>query len=292
MEGRLGGNVRDAVQELLGAGPADFDAAEQIGFGARHLEDALRPEMRLRSEDVGIGPEANLGAATVGRAADLFQLALGLAALEHHAVERLLARDLHLHALRQCVGDRNTDAVQAAGGPVHFRIELAARVQGAHDHFERGLVLELRVRIDGNAAAVVGHRDEAVGLHLDVDEAGVPLQRLVHGIVDHLGEEMMQRLLVGAADIHARTPAHRLQTFEHLDIARRVTGLGPARGLGGARRLAGDTARRGSQIREQVLVRFLGGGLGCCFGDLGHGSHGWARGKRIRGDYATVVAAS
>ena len=277
------GTSSTPLQELLGAGPADLDAAEQIGLGARHLEDALRPEMRLRSEDVGIGPEAHLGAAPVGRAADLFQLALRLAALEHHAVERLLAGDLHLHALGQRVGDRNADAVQTAGRPVDLRVELAARVQRAHDHFERGLVLEFGMRIDRNAAAVVGHGHEAVGLHLDVDEGGMPFERFIHGIVDHLGKEMMQGLLVGAADIHARPSAHRLETLEHLDVARRVARLGPARGLGGARRPGGEPAGRGSQIGEQVLVRFLGGGLGGCFSDLGHGAQEWARGRTNQG---------
>ena len=42
--------------------------------------------------------------------------------------------------------------------------------------------------------------------------------RLVHRIVERLGGEMMQRALVGAADIHAGAAAHRLQTFEDLDI--------------------------------------------------------------------------
>ena len=59
---------------------------------------------------------------------------------------------------------------------------------------------------------------KAVGRELDVDEGGMAGHRLVHGIVDHLGEEVVQRLLVGAADIHARTPAHRLQPFQHLDV--------------------------------------------------------------------------
>src|SRR5438128_1014191 len=69
--------------------------------------------------------------------------------------------------------------MQAARRPIHLRVELSPRVQRAHDHFERGFVLELRVRIDGNAAPVVGHADEAVGLHLDLDEARVPGERLV-----------------------------------------------------------------------------------------------------------------
>ena len=47
-------------------------------------------------------------------------------------------------------------------------------------------------------------------------------QRLVHGIVDDLGEQVMQRLLVGAADIHAGPAAYRLEAFEHLDIGRAV----------------------------------------------------------------------
>jgi hypothetical protein len=33
--------------------------------------------------------------------------------------------------------DRDTDAVQAARGAIHFGVELPARVQRRHDHFER-----------------------------------------------------------------------------------------------------------------------------------------------------------
>ncbi len=36
-----------ALEQLLRAGPADFDAAEQIGLGARHAEQARRIEFRL-----------------------------------------------------------------------------------------------------------------------------------------------------------------------------------------------------------------------------------------------------
>ena len=56
----------------------------------------------------------------------------------------------------------------------------------------------------------------AVELQLDARrEAG---DRLVHRIVERLGDEMMQRALVGAADIHAGAAAHRLQAFKDLDI--------------------------------------------------------------------------
>ena len=54
-------------------------------------------------------------------------------------------------------------------------------------------------------------------------KVGVARQRLVHRVVDDFGEQMMQRLFVGAADIHAGPAAHRLEAFEHLDIARRCS---------------------------------------------------------------------
>ena len=225
VERRLFGHVLDAAQQFLGARPADFDAAEQISLRARHLEHALGLEMRLGAENLRVGPEAHFGAAPVRRLAGFLQFGLRLAALERHAVELLAARDLDLHALGQRVRHRNADAVQAARGLVDLGVEFAAGVQRAHDHFERRLVLEFRMRIDRNAAAVVGDGDEAVGRHLDLDPVGVAGERLVHGIVDHLGEQVMQRLLVGAADIHAGAAAHRFEPFQDLDVLGGVAGL-------------------------------------------------------------------
>ncbi len=66
------------------------------------------------------------------------------------------------------------------------------------------------MRIDRDAAAVVGDSHKTVGFHLDLDPVGVAGERLVHGVVDDFGEQVMQRFLVGAADIHAGAAAHRL----------------------------------------------------------------------------------
>ena len=225
-------------------------------------------------ENFRIGLEADLGAAPVGRAAGLFQLALRLAALERHPVELLLARDLDFHAFGQRVGDRDADAVQAARGLVDLEIEFAAGVQRAHDHFERRLVLEFRMRVDRDTAAVVGDGNEAVRFHLHFDPVGVAGQRLVHGVVDHLGEQVMQRLLVGAADIHAGAAAHRLEPLQHLDVLGGVAGFGAGAALClGARRRFGRAAGRGRGRRaggclEQIGLfrRFF---LGCRFS---HGS--------------------
>ena len=190
------------------------------------------------------------GAAAVVDLAELFELALGMAALERHAVELAgCARPRPRAATDSALTTRDADAVQAAGGLVDLAVEFAAGMQRAHDDFERRLLREFRMRIDRDAAAVVGDGQEAVGAEFDLDEGGVAGHRLVHRVVDHFGEQMVQRLLVGAADIHAGPAAHRLQAFQHLDVGGGVAGLGAAaRGAG----LAG-AADFGCGAAEQVV---------------------------------------
>ena len=84
----------------------------------------------------------------------MISLVFGLPRSNAICVERLLARDLDLHALGQSIGDRDADAVQAAGRFIDLGIEFAARVQRAHDHFERRLVAELGMGINRYAAAI------------------------------------------------------------------------------------------------------------------------------------------
>ena len=142
--------------------------------------------------------------------------------------------------------------MQAAGSLIDLGVEFAAGVQRAHDHFERRLVLEFRMRIDRNAAAVVGDGDKAVRRHLDLDPVGMAGERLVHGIVDHLGEQVMQRLLVGAADIHAGAAADRLEPFQNLDVARGIGRLRRRAAQGGASGAASAAAPSSRRIGEQV----------------------------------------
>jgi hypothetical protein len=49
---------------------------------------------------------------------------------------------------------------------------------------------------------------------------------LVHRIVQNLGGEVVEGALIGATDIHARTPADRLKPFENLDILGGIRSLG------------------------------------------------------------------
>ena len=49
--------------------------------------------------------------------------------------------------------------------------------------------------------------------------------RLVHRVVEHFGGQVVQRRLVGAADIHAGAAANRLQPLQDLDVLGGVVGL-------------------------------------------------------------------
>jgi hypothetical protein len=175
-----------------------------------------------------------------------------MAALERHAIELLAAGDLDLEPGGEGIHDGHADAMQAAGGLVDLGVEFAAGMQRAHDDFERGFFREFRMRVDRNAAAIVGDGQESVGAQFDLDEGGVPGQGLVHGVVDDFGEQVMQRFLVGAADIHAGAAAHRLEAFQHLDVAGGIAGFGAGD--------AGCDLERGAALRlrgpEQIVRRF------------------------------------
>ena len=90
-------------------------------------------------------------------------------------------------------------------------------------------------------------------LQRDLDAGGMARHRLVHAVVEHLGGEMMKRALVGAADIHARAAADRLQPFEHLD--RMGVIIGGRRG-GGSEQVFGHG--EGYRGRGVGGARFLG----------------------------------
>jgi hypothetical protein len=133
-------------------------------------------------------------------------------------------------------------------------------MQRRHDDFERRALREARMRVHRNAAAVVRDGEESVFLVGDVDPGRMSGDGLVHGVVDDFGEEVMQRLFIGAADIHAGPAADRLEALEDLDVGGRVGLLGRRAGGVAARRLApGRAALRGPrgmrilETREQVL---------------------------------------
>ena len=99
-------------------------------------------------------------------------------------------------------------------------------MQSRHDDFERRFVGEFGVRVDGDAPAIISHRQPPLRVQRHVNPTGVAGHRFIHRIVERFGEQMVHRLVVGAANIHARSAAHRLQPLQHLDVLGGVVGLG------------------------------------------------------------------
>ena len=66
---------------------------------------------------------------------------------------------------------------------------------------------------------------------LHFDPVGMAGDGFVHSIVEYFRGEVMQGALIGAADIHARPPANRLQPFQDLDVLGSVTFGGGGSGV-------------------------------------------------------------
>jgi hypothetical protein len=196
--------------------PADLDAGEKVCLRPDHLEKTGRFEP-VGAEDLLVGVEGDGGAAPVGDGPFGADGALGDAARELLHEKLAVAGDLNAQVVGERVDDGDTDAVQTAGGLVGLARELAARVQRAEDDLKRALVGELRMRVDGDATAVVADGDGVIGMQLHLDAGGMAGHRLVHGVVEHLGHQVVQRALIGAADIHAGALADGLQPLQHLD---------------------------------------------------------------------------
>ncbi len=176
---------------------------KQVSLRFRRRENPLRLERRALAENLLVGLETDFGAALLHAFLHQLDVALRHAALVDLAIQAAAAGDLDFQRFRQRIRDRDADAVQAAGSFIGIAAEFSARMQRRHDDFERRFFLELRMILDRNAAAVVGDGDKAVVVHLDLDEGRMARDCFVHRVVDDFGEQVMQRALVGAADIHA-----------------------------------------------------------------------------------------
>ena len=162
------------------------------------------------------GEERHLGAALAVGVADHLERRHRVAMGEFDEMLLAVAPDPQLQLARQRVDDGDADAVQAARHLVGVLVEFSARMQLGHDDLGRRDAFA--VHVDGNAAAVVAHRDRAVGVEHDLHRGGVAGQRLVDGVVDDLVDHVMQaRAVIGVADIHARPLAHGIEALQDPD---------------------------------------------------------------------------
>ena len=105
----------------------------------------------------------------------------------------------------------------------------------------------------------------AASFHLDA--GGVAGDGLVHGIVEDFRDQVVQRTLVGAADIHAGALADGFQPFEHLDGGGVIGGRVGCRGQEIIRHVGGPIAALSCVCFApiwQVWGRGERAGQGCC----------------------------
>src|SRR5881409_63760 len=172
------------------------------------VEPGLREDRGVRLE-----PDGRAGAL---RLADHLELLRRLAALERHVMALAVAVHPHLQLLRQRVDYGDPHPVQPARHLVGRLVELAAGVEHRQRHLDPRLLLGL-VNVDRNAAAVVDHGDGIVLVDGDVNPGGKTGQGLVHRIVHHLVDEMVEATPGHRSDVHRRAAPDRLEPLQDLD---------------------------------------------------------------------------
>ena len=208
---------------FVGAGVLDRDphAAVEERQLLQPLDERRVAELR-GLEDLRVGLEGGLGSNLVARAGAAHR------ALRHAAgvllvMNAAVAADLYLGPLGQEVHDRHADAVQAAGSLVGALAELAAELEDSHHAFKRAdiaarLLRELFVSLDGDAAAVVHHRDRVIRVDGDRHLVGVARHGLVDRVVNHLVHQMVEAAHRCVTDVHARALTDVLQVREVLEV--------------------------------------------------------------------------
>ena len=216
-----------AVHRPVGAagavGPQVSELDLQVAVQKRHhlepLQQGLGPEPHV-VEDALVGPEANGGAGpTIGAVTHHLEVVGDVAAIgKRHGVPLAAPVDLHLEPGGQGVHHRHAHAVQAAGYLVAVAPELAPGVQQGEHHRYRAHLRILGMGVDGDASAVVSHLAPAVGQQAHLDRRAVAGHGLVHRVVHHLVHQVVQSGHRGRPDVHARTRADSIETFENGDV--------------------------------------------------------------------------
>ena len=128
------------------------------------------------------------------------------------------------HPLTQGVHDGNTNAVQTTRNLVATSSKLAASVQH-REHGFQGAFARAGMHIRRDAAAVITDKRGAVFSENNRDLVAMPSQGLIHGIVHHLVNEMVEATRPCCTDVHPRALPHRFESFKDLNLFGTVGGL-------------------------------------------------------------------
>ena len=190
------GDDSTVVAEVVALGAAlvrDLDTNSRIEKGkfAQPLGEGFEGEFD-RGKYFGIGVECHPGARVVG-GPDLFQRALGFAALVRLSPDLPVTANFQLQIAGEGVDHRNAYTVQTPGNLVALFVELSAGVQGRHHHLGRGAFFD-RVFVYGNTAPVINDRHAVVRMDLHDDFLAVARKRLIDRVVCDLVDQVVQTI--------------------------------------------------------------------------------------------------
>ena len=111
--------------------------------------------------------------------------------------------------------------MKSAGDLISASAELSSRMQLCKDQVYRVSSCFV-IDTDGDAAPVIRYRDRIVRLDDHSDLCTETCQRLIHGIVHDLVDQMVESPGCRRPDIHAGTLADSLKALKDLDIIRRI----------------------------------------------------------------------
>jgi hypothetical protein len=96
--------------------------------------------------------------------------------------------------------------------------ELATGVEVGQDEFQRR-DLELRVDLNGDAAAIVTDGYRSVGVDSHLNARTISGQMFVDGVVQNLEDAVVKTTFIGIADVHAGTLANGFKAFQFVDLS-------------------------------------------------------------------------
>ena len=231
MEGRLGsvqmlhkGHDAALVPEALFlflplTGIPERDAQPLVEEG--QLAQTLRQDVETevdRFEDLPVWLEHDLRATFPGLARDLQGLGR-LASLIPLLEDLAVLPDFELQPLGERIHHGNPDTVQSAGNRVGPLFELAPGVQHRQGHLGGRLLLG-RMHAGRDAPPVIDHHHASIDLDRHVDRFAEPGHVLVHAVVDHFVDEVMEAVGSRAPDVHGGALADRIQALQDLDLVR------------------------------------------------------------------------
>ena len=84
------------------------------------------------------------------------------------------------------------------------------------------------MRVHRNAAPIIAHHQPIIGFQRDLNAVGMAGHGFIHRVINDLGRQMMQRVFIRAANIHAGATPDGLQPLQHFNILGGIAFLLPS----------------------------------------------------------------